>query len=130
VVVRVDPEERDALAELRRGVLEDRELRPAGPAPGSPLVHHDGVPAERIDLPLERLRRAADDRVALAIDSGQRRRRALQRLAHLRERQPVGRLLLAARLREAENDDAGHDQGYNGYDKASHVVWMIPDRCW
>src|SRR5207247_11286733 len=65
VVVRVDPQEADALAELHGELLEERELGPAGAAPRGPLVHHHRVSLQRGKAGLEGGRAAAKELISL-----------------------------------------------------------------
>ncbi len=52
-VFAVNAQKCDPLASFGHLLLEERELEAAGPAPGGPLVHDDGVPSEVGDLALE-----------------------------------------------------------------------------
>jgi len=121
VVVRVDP--RNATrCRLVAALLEDRELRRQGPHQEA-HCSHDGVPAERIDLPLERLVEPPTTVLPLAIDSGSGGGAPCSawRICASDSRRTPSLPTVCVR----PTTTPATRPGYKGYDKASHVVWMI-----
>src|SRR5438093_6173244 len=110
-VVRVDPDEGDALAELRREVLEPRELDPAGPAPRGPLVDDHGVTLQVGEPMLEGARAAGQELVGLAIERGERLRRPRQRALVVGRLARVAAAGAASAGREADEEQPDHRGG-------------------
>src|SRR4051794_28944747 len=84
VVLSVEAQERNLLAERDTGLLEGRELAAARRAPGRPLVHDDGIAAQVGELLLKVALLAPDQLIRLRVKRAELRRRAGKRLLHRR----------------------------------------------
>src|SRR5262245_55426585 len=106
-VLRVHGEEGDPLSAPHRLLLEERELVAAGPAPGRPLVDHDGVSAQGGKLAAKRVGSALDQLTGLPVESRQRGGSTLEGAPEVRlGRGAVRRLRSAA----CEGDREGHGE--------------------
>jgi hypothetical protein len=93
---------------LGRRLLEVRELRPAGPAPRGPLVDHDGIAAEVLELVLERLGPSVDQLVGSLVERRELRRSVGECLLIVRRRRGVVPIVAPARDHGDHRGQADH----------------------